>query len=603
MSTKHPRKEPAATSARTGAAESEGQRSEEQPGKKTVRINRRFLLILLILSVSLGGGTYALHSVQMERTAASLLDLVDEAEQGGKTDDAIKYLRQYIRFRPKDYDAKIRFADLIEQGTRDYLARMVVLRLLEEVLRNDPDRADADTLRRRAADLAIGLGKYRDALAHVDVLSKRDASDPELVYLVGLCREGLGDHSRAVFSYLDAIQRSDETIDAYVRLAGVLLQHPGLLPHREDFDVAGAPKLEESLKALFPKRPAESKAKPDETPAGKAKVKQQVVVSANDVVERLYDRLVKRGRPRHSAFTARADYWLSRFYIAKTRGTPDPAHPEKTRYDLAQEDINTALALAPEDPDVLLKASSLALIRAEQATLKDDSKLRKGFLARADGFARRGVRLPAPKSLRFYTQLAAIEQQRASFAEEQARTAHYDRAETQVGMGLAALKSYRESGEDDVKTQARLLLLHEIRLLMSQLDILLARARANGVDVDRARFQAELARLKKLGAAPVNLELFQATELFQQKQWRNAATKLVAIRPVLQASTSRRRQIDLALAECYRQLHDPTARVQVLQQGLAVDLTWREGRLQLAAALAARGRIDEALTHYKLLMD
>lgn len=574
---------------------------EQQPmRRKIVRINGRFLLLLIVVVLGLGGATYALHDSQMERNADFLLKMAIETEAKGETKEAIGYLQQYLRFQPKDYDAKVRFANLIEQSTLENRALLSVFRVLEDVLRNTPDRPDARELRRRVVELSLSLGRPRDAMAHLKILMKDQSSDPELIFLEGQSYEALGTYRSAIVKYLSAIQKSKQTVDHYARLAALLTAHPDAMPYREELEKLQDVTLEDSLTSLFPPR----KSSPSETAAtketdkpetsGKA-IEDPIAALTRGVVEKIYAQLVQQGKPQHQSLVTRANYYLSQRMFLD-----------------AQKDIDNALSQAADDPDVLTTACNLALARAGQASLEYKQTERKTYLDSAFEHAKQGTQLTAPDNFRFHERLAHVERQRSTFSENLIdRTTHLNNADTYLLDGLKALNDYKAAKDySSVKKSEELsersnLLVQEITIRILRSEVLLSAVREENGGINKGKleeYSKELQHLKDLGTPAYHLGLIEAQSLLAQRRWREATERLIPIRGKIEQSPLLRRQMDQALAECYRQLHNHTSRIQVLQEGLSGDALWHQGRLLLAATLADRNRLDEAINHYRFLL-
>jgi len=586
-----------------GAATAPKPQYEEYAERRTVKINGRFLLILALVLLALGGGTYALHTVQMKQHAQSLLKLSTEAEENEDTEQAVLYLQQYLRFKPKDYHAKVRLTELLEELNSDYRSRMYVLEILEDVLRNydpeedDGDPLDVDELRRRAAEVAMSVGRYRVAYHHVKAMQENRPDDPELIFLAGQCHEGLSEFVKATRNYLIAIRKTPSNVDYHVQIAQLLTARPKVLPYRDDLAEKNAGKLDAKLLALFPPRPKVSQKQP-EAKNGKQKPEKTVqeddegpdLGDAKAVVRQIYDEVVKRGRPRHLAYVARANYLMTQRELAA-----------------AKADVETAGAAKPNAPDVLFAAAKLAIAMADQAALENKPDDRKTLLAEAELVARKGAELAPPENLRFYVQLSTIEQKRAGSVEESLteRSKHLDTAEEHIRRGEESLEQFRETDAAKTYAMARSLRAREIELLTQRVDLHINRERNLREHGDPAAFtkqlSEELEKLRKLGASVVQLDLFQAQGLLAQERWPEAIDKLTIVRRKAKSDLLLR-QIDNALADCYQRLHNPIARIQILEEALQRDPQWIKGRLMLAQALVAQGHINEAQQHFRLLM-
>jgi len=596
----------------------EGAHEDPRLQRKKKRINVRFFLVLVFSCAALAAGTFLLHHAQVKRNSQSLRDLAGEAERGGDLRNAISYLQQYIQFQPADYDAKVKLADLVEAWSRDRRSRLRVATILEDVLRNDPQRADADKLRRRLIDLGIEIRRFRQALDHLAELQKGKSADDELIALEGTCYRGLGDYQRAVFRFLSAIQLSRTTIGHYVQLADTLSARPDAMPHFEDFD--GSPEgkaIDGRLKAWFPKlrkedgkrkaeggrrkaeggnstrirlsasRPPTSDLRPPTSrplnPADAVRAEVDVVIAA------IYENVVQDGRPKHQALLAHASHLLA-----------------QRMFEQAKSQIAAAGAIAKDDPDVLFAASAFAIAWAQEKSLRDTPRdALRALLDEAAGIAKTGAKLSRPKNLRFLLQLAEVEQQRAAMLADAPRQQidHLANAGDYLARCETELGEFHKTDDGKKADNADVLRRSEFGLLSQQIDLIFRNQSAKGRslnDEQTRRLSKLMERLQRLGANPVQLELIATKELLSKRQWRPALQKLTRLRDASGQATLLRRQIDLAIVTCLKQLQDPTRQIQILQQSLAGDFHWAEGRIILAGLLESRGLAAEAIEQYRL---
>src|SRR5262249_13390234 len=95
--------------------------------------------------------------------------------------------------------------------------------VLDQVLRRETERAD---VRRTIVDLAMKLGSYADAKAHLLVLKEKASADGELLHLLGSCEAATGKYTKAVEYLNQAIQlprkEVEKEVESYVLLAAVL---------------------------------------------------------------------------------------------------------------------------------------------------------------------------------------------------------------------------------------------------------------------------------------------------------------------------------------------------------------------------------------------
>src|SRR4051812_21896909 len=111
-------------------------------GRPMPILNKKLLLRLVALILVLAGGFVVLHHVQAGRVPEALLWQADAALEKGRTDKAILYLRQYLEFRPDDYDTTVHLADLMVERAATAKDIQNAHFLYERVLRESPGHTD-----------------------------------------------------------------------------------------------------------------------------------------------------------------------------------------------------------------------------------------------------------------------------------------------------------------------------------------------------------------------------------------------------------------------------------------------------------------------------
>src|SRR5262245_5675417 len=182
------------------------------------KLNRRFLLIVTVAAIIFAVGWFFLHRYQKKRLVGEYLVQATRAEEEEKLDRAARLLRSYVLAVPSDTDARIRYATLLEKIGKTLRAKSDALDVYEQALRQDPDRHDA---RRRAAELAVELGRFDAARTHVTALLKAFENDGRALFLLGLCQEANKQYEEAAETYAKSC-RADPKPAAFVRQAGVL---------------------------------------------------------------------------------------------------------------------------------------------------------------------------------------------------------------------------------------------------------------------------------------------------------------------------------------------------------------------------------------------
>ena len=230
-----------------------------------------------------------------------------------------------------------------------------------------------------------------------------------------------------------------------------------------------------------------------------------------------------------------------------TEGTTRSTGPKRT---------SPALELAPRDPDVLLTASLVAIDR-------DDLALARRHLAIALD--------QSPRDWRMSDALALIER----------RSGRPKDAADCLRRGIAA------SDHPEGRSQLRWTLA-DVLIDQAQWDD--ARSTIEKLDLDHAR--------------PELLGYLRARINAGLARWIGASKELEAIYPLLAAGTPRLAySADLLLGKCYEQLGDHDRRYMAYRRAVSLDPEASLGQWELARALAALGRLDEALAAYLRLAD
>ncbi|WP_165250219.1 tetratricopeptide repeat protein [Paludisphaera soli] len=211
-------------------------------------------------------------------------------------------------------------------------------------------------------------------------------------------------------------------------------------------------------------------------------------------------------------------------------------------------DVERALALAPDDPDVLLPAAV-------------DSE-RKGDMATARVRWAKGLEV-APRNEAFAVGLARME----------SRERRPERAEAILRRAFDATPT---------ATLAFLLA-----------DSLIERGKIEGP----GGAAESMALLRSQGLGDTYVRYLESRVLMQSRRWDKAAVEIRRARVLLKDEPVLTSQLDLMLAECQRRLGRDEELIQTLQQasqgeGAASDASRRE----LARLLALAGKVDQALS-------
>ncbi|MBX9581699.1 MAG: tetratricopeptide repeat protein, partial [Gemmataceae bacterium] len=179
-------------------------------------INKRFLLRLVLAAAVVAGGLAGAHAVQARRIPDALRRQADRAADAGKTDLAVRYLRQYLEFAPDDADAHVRLAELLKLRNPSARGQVELVFLYDKILRLDPGRL---AVRREALGQCLKLGRYSDAASHAEVVLKAEPDDAAVWQQLGQAEAALNHLGEARKAFEAAIVRAPGELLSYQRLA------------------------------------------------------------------------------------------------------------------------------------------------------------------------------------------------------------------------------------------------------------------------------------------------------------------------------------------------------------------------------------------------
>jgi tetratricopeptide (TPR) repeat protein len=111
-----------------------------------------------------------------------------------------------------------------------------------------------------------------------------------------------------------------------------------------------------------------------------------------------------------------------------------------------------------------------------------------------------------------------------------------------------------------------------------------------------------IAELKAKGVRDVYTAYLTARISVARDQWTEAVLQLEKLRPEARAHQSLLIQVNILLAECYRQLGDDERQMESLKHVLELDAQSLPARLGIAALLASTGRLNEAIKEYEQIV-
>lgn len=181
-------------------------------------INKLFLLKLLLFVGVFTGVLFGIHALQARRIPDALKRQAELATENGKSDSAIRHLRQYLEFRPDDNDAREELAVLVRERANGNDTTELLF-LYDQILRRDPSR---ESIRREALKVCLRFGRYTDAESHAEELLKSFPDESDLWQKLAAAQAALQKSEAAVKSYESAIRSAPSDILAYQRYAQYL---------------------------------------------------------------------------------------------------------------------------------------------------------------------------------------------------------------------------------------------------------------------------------------------------------------------------------------------------------------------------------------------
>ncbi len=198
------------------------------------KLNIPLLLVLVIGSLVTVVGIRLLHGYQVSRSAERLLARAETAATDGDSEEQIRLLRRYMRYRPDDVENLKNLLEISRDQlftSEDISIRDIGLLLsaLEKAIRENPEDAG---LRRQGYVFSAGIGRYGDALDHLDQLEAMGEIQPEDQIVMARCLWLKGDAQKAMEklsgligfdlvtgTFDDAKATAPEEVNAYALLA------------------------------------------------------------------------------------------------------------------------------------------------------------------------------------------------------------------------------------------------------------------------------------------------------------------------------------------------------------------------------------------------
>ncbi len=203
------------------------------------RVNYVLLIGLTVGAVVASGAVYGVWAMQMSHNAGVLLERADKAEANGDLADAASHLQNYVGFRPKEDEARIRLVNLYIKIAKDLIEKeeyrefMGVKQRVASALYRFPGESK---LRADWVDVLMTPGMVqrsfaKDAANHIKVLLARQPEDAGLLmkYATSLASLGKPREAAAELYKLIGYDNAADTFDTSQAIAPHNIQAYGLL--------------------------------------------------------------------------------------------------------------------------------------------------------------------------------------------------------------------------------------------------------------------------------------------------------------------------------------------------------------------------------------
>ncbi|MFM2095708.1 MAG: hypothetical protein RIS70_2832 [Planctomycetota bacterium] len=308
-------------------------------------ISLKFLFVSLAVMAAVAAATYGIHTWQVARTSGIFLTMASKHEQESEWEQAVKNLKMYLQLHPDAGVQRVRLA-------KDYLKlaktpdeKMVAIKLLRQALAKSDEENKAD-LRRRLANELLELGFFVESANEARGVLDKSPKDAE----------SLRTYALAIFRQYQAGQLKNEKLGEIGLIDALAVARDA---NPTDIDLPSVlaiayriPELATSDMAQFSK--------------------QTIADRANAII----DKMVADNPTNFKAYLSRYSY--------------------RTMFGIkgADEDLEQALRIAPDDLATLSTAASAAQRSAERMRALDKkSEAAVEEYQKALGFLRKIVAL------------------------------------------------------------------------------------------------------------------------------------------------------------------------------------------------------------------
>src|SRR5690349_4889619 len=189
-----------------------------------MRLNRQYLIRLGAAVIVLAGVIHFVHWRQLGKQAQAFQHQAEMAEQQGDLARAEGYLRRLLAMRPHDVESRARLVAVMEQSARSEADWFQVVREMETLLREAPDR---DDVRRREVALILARPRLHRQMAaevkeHIKAMLAAHPDDGTVHDQNGQDLLVDKDYDGAANAFAKAVELKPDLIPAYARVADLL---------------------------------------------------------------------------------------------------------------------------------------------------------------------------------------------------------------------------------------------------------------------------------------------------------------------------------------------------------------------------------------------
>jgi tetratricopeptide (TPR) repeat protein len=185
------------------------------------KLNCSMLVWTVASLIALALGVHLLHGAQASRHAQLLRQQAEDAQATGESERATSLWGRYLQLAPDDGQGLAQYADLLERSVSNRTGRWRVIGVWRAVLDQDPSNQEA---RVRLAKLLIEQSAYPEARKHLEILMTARPADGSMSVMYGRSLEALSEFDQAAAAYENAIRLSPDDLEAYQRLAAMLIR-------------------------------------------------------------------------------------------------------------------------------------------------------------------------------------------------------------------------------------------------------------------------------------------------------------------------------------------------------------------------------------------